>query len=110
MKSRVTVLVLSLTVLIGLAGAGLVGCGGSGDPYTGHWTGSKQGTIVITASHAGWWTVRTESAGRGLSPLTWAAVVNGELQTTDGGWTFQPSGGKLKLTVEDLPPETLTRQ
>ena len=61
MKSHAWWHVLSLAVLLALASASLVACGGGGDPYVGHRTGPDQGTIIIAPSHTGWWTVRTDS-------------------------------------------------
>jgi hypothetical protein len=74
------------------------GCGSS-DPYTGTWRdpGDSTTTWVIAEANDGWWSINNGPAG--TPHITYAAEVNGELQTTNGRNTFTPDGDKLHVSL-----------
>jgi hypothetical protein len=88
----------------------LIACG-TDDPYSGTWTGDKgQGTFTVKIQKAneGWWKI--DVAPEGIQ--TYGAVINGELQTMNGGSSFKKSGDNLEFTIasEKTKPAILTRQ
>lgn len=82
---------------------------GSGDPYSGTWTAPGQGTFVIAKANDGWWSI--DNGSKGESHVTYAAEINGELQTANGRSTFKRVGDALEFKVlPDSPAIELTRQ
>ncbi|HSQ22333.1 MAG TPA: hypothetical protein VLQ52_06040 [Coriobacteriia bacterium] len=106
MRQRVCWPIFLVGLVAVLFAATVLACGG--DPYTGTWSGGADtGTFKIQKANAGWWSIEMVDAP---TPLSYAAEIEGELQTANGVSAFKRSGDKLLFTVLDAPPVELTRQ
>ena len=89
----------SVIMLVAIVAAlGAVACGSS-DPYTGTWRdpGDSTTTWVIAKAHDGWWSINNGPTG--TPHITYAADVDGELQTTNARDTFSPDGDQLHVSL-----------
>jgi hypothetical protein len=77
----------------------LVACGDGGDSYAGTWRdpGNSTTTWAIAKANDGWWSI--DNGPEGTPHITYAAEVNGQLETTNGRDTFTPDGDKLHVSL-----------